>query len=82
MVNFFSLCPDKWVWSRLKVKGGVSPSLAAHGCAVLGARLYLFGGLTPNGSASDQLYCLHTGKCVVIPKCGVIQTFAHNCMYF
>ena len=83
MVNFFSLCPDKWVWSRLKVKGSVSPSLAAHGCAVLGARLYLFGGLTPNGSASDQLYCLHTGKCVVmtaIPKYGVIQTFAHDCM--
>ena len=55
------------MWSRLKVRGGVSPSLAAHGCAILGVRLYLFGGLTPNGSASDQLYCLHTGNAVYLP---------------
>ena len=54
------------MWSRLKVRGGVSPSLAAHGCAVLGVRLYLFGGLTPNGSASDQLYCLHIGNTVYL----------------
>ena len=60
--HMYSLSPDKWVWSRLKVKGVPSPSLAAHSCAVLDSRLYLFGGLTPEGSASHQLYCLHTGK--------------------
>ena len=52
---------DKWVWSHPKVKGVAVPPLAAHGCAVIRTKLYMFGGLTPTGSASDQLYALDTG---------------------
>ena len=58
---FSMLSPEKWVWSHPKVKGAPSPSLAAHGCAVLDKRIYLFGGLTPSGAASDKLYTLDTG---------------------
>ena len=60
MIQFSS--PDKLVWSHPKVKGAVSPCLAAHGCAVIGSKLYLFGGLTPTGTASDELYSLDTGN--------------------
>ena len=61
ILSVYATSLDKWVWCRLKVKGATSPSLAAHACAVIGAKLYLFGGLTPAGNASDELYCLDTG---------------------
>lgn len=43
--------------------GGASPPpLAAHGCAVLGKAVYIFGGLSSAGpGAQDVLYCLNTG---------------------
>ena len=50
------------MWSNPKVRGIASPSLAAHGCAIIGSKLYMFGGLTPAGAASDELYSLETGN--------------------
>ena len=43
------------------MSGAPPPPLAAHGCAVVGRKLYIFGGLTVGG-ASDGLYCLDTGE--------------------
>ena len=43
------------------VDGTPPPPLAAHSCAVVERRVYLFGGLTIGG-ASDALYCLDTGE--------------------
>ena len=50
------------MWSNPKLRGVTSPSLAAHSCAVIGSKLYMFGGLTPAGAASDELYSLDTGN--------------------
>ena len=61
---------DTWEWSCPKVGGAVPPPLAAHGCAVLGSDVYIFGGLSPAGpGAMDQLYRLNTGKgtCFIRP---------------
>ncbi len=53
---------DKWTWSCPKVKGDLSPHLAAHGCAVIGRKVFVFGGMSPTTGASDCLYCLNTGE--------------------
>lgn len=52
---------DTWSWLEPVVDGTPPPPLAAHSCAVVGRRVYLFGGLTIGG-ASDALYCLDTGE--------------------
>ena len=49
-------------WSCPKVGGAAPPPLAAHGCAVIGSDVYMFGGLSPVfPGAQDSLYCLNTG---------------------
>ena len=41
---------------------GVSPTArAAHGCAVIGSRMFIFGGLSPSGPLND-LFVLDTGE--------------------
>lgn len=47
-------------WTKQQPLGPAPPPLAAHGCAIIGTHLYIFGGLTTNG-ARDTLYCLDTG---------------------
>lgn len=57
---------DSLKWTSLKVGGAAPPPLAAHGCAVIGSLIYVFGGLSPEGpGAQDALYCLNTGKDVI-----------------
>ena len=46
------------------MSGDVPPPLAAHGCAVVGNMLYIFGGLDAEGTATDQLYALNTSVCI------------------
>ncbi len=49
-------------WSCPRVGGVSPPPLAAHGCAVVGTAVYVFGGLSPvYPGAGDALYCLNTG---------------------
>ena len=52
---------DSYKWSSPEVSGESPPPLAAHGCAVVGNMLYIFGGLGTEGVATDQLYALNTG---------------------
>lgn len=59
-LSLFSLRLVKMHWSKQQPEGPAPPLLAAHGCAIIGTRLYIFGGLTTNG-ACDSLYCLDTG---------------------
>ena len=54
-------------WSCPKVGGASPPPLAAHGCAVIGKAIYIFGGLSSAGpGAQDALYCLNTGTVLYI----------------
>lgn len=54
-------------WFCPEVGGVAPPPLAAHGCAVIGASIYIFGGLSPAGpGAQDTLYCLNTGKSIIL----------------
>lgn len=54
---------DTLKWSRPEVGGAVPPPLAAHGCAVIAPRIYMFGGLSSaNPGSQDTLYCLNTGE--------------------
>ncbi len=53
------------VWSVPSVSGTCPPALAAHGSAVIGTSVYMFGGWSPSETgpvAQDTLYCLRTGK--------------------
>ena len=53
---------ERMRWSEPQLNGGTpSPALAAHGCAVSGRSLYIFGGLGSAGAACHTLYCLETG---------------------
>ena len=70
MVPSCSNFTDTWSWSQPVVSGTSPPPLAAHGCAVVGRRVFLFGGLTIGG-ASDVLYCLDTGETLLDPKMGL-----------
>ena len=56
-------CADSYKWSSPETSGESPPPLAAHGCAVVGNMLYIFGGLSTEGVATDQLYALNTGMC-------------------
>ena len=74
---------------------GVSPTArAAHGCAVIGSRMFIFGGLSPSGPLND-LFVLDTGElrlantlgrekqscvCVWGGGAGVYTTFVTFCM--
>ncbi len=58
-LSFPPSLPVAWKWSEC-VSVTALPALAAHGCAVIGRKVYMFGGLGPDG-ASDTLYCLDTG---------------------
>eukprot|EP00731_Ephydatia_muelleri_P037613 Em0520g4a len=51
---------DSYKWSSPETSGESPPPLAAHGCAVVGNMLYIFGGLSTEGVATDQLYALNT----------------------
>ena len=59
---------EKLEWSKPDVSGTCPPPLAAHGSAVVGTCLYMFGGWSSSDSglvARDVLHCLHTGECWV-----------------
>ena len=61
--TFFTM--EKLEWFIPTMSGTRPPALAAHGSAVLGACLYIFGGWSPSEIgpvAQDTLYCLHTGE--------------------
>ena len=73
-VHLAPFFPDTWSWSKPVMSGAPPPPLAAHGCAVVGTKLYVFGGLTIGG-ASDALYCLGTGELTVI----LHQCFPQSC---
>ena len=60
-----SLSPsEKMHWCEQKPSGSAPPPLAAHGCAIIGTRLYIFGGLTTS-CACDTLHCLDTGAALL-----------------
>ena len=65
MLQFF--LSENWQWTEVETKGRRPPPLAAHGCAFIRRKLYVFGGLSPEG-ACDELYCLDTGEARIMAK--------------
>ena len=59
---------DDMKWSQVQVRGNSPPPLAAHGCAVIGNSVYVFGGLGETGPG-DSLHCFDTSKTSLASTC-------------
>ena len=58
-VTIMTLYSDKWSWEVPHVEGESPSARAAHGCAVIGNKMFIFGGLSPSGPLND-LFVLDT----------------------
>lgn len=48
-------------WRELSIKGDCPERRAEHAAAVVGSKVYIFGGRNEQGALLNDLYVLHTG---------------------